>query len=583
VTSGPVSVAVHPSITSVSTDTLAAGSCLSVGQTHQFTPTAKHNGQDITGSVGSFTWTSSDNTVVSVDTNGLATARIPGLAGIIASIGSTSSPAVPFKTCMPAELFLHLAGDTNGPTVSATLNVTDTKQLLADMVDENGTFITPAPITVFSTNSIVATVAGGTVTAAAAGGAGFQAACAPPTCGNGLNTPIYSNLFSVSVAGTSPITTTVYAASSFPPPTNAAIPLVPIDISKTPPVAGSAIPLPGTPNSIVFNRAGTRAFIGTAVGLTTLDPTTNTVTLADSVPIGKVLAVSPDGNFVIISNAADDPSTGNPIEPVVANQRVWIINGASNTRTTFLTPGAVAAVFNDDGFKAYIAANNGNIYVFSPLLTFTTKTVAGSNIGVTNLASGPFVFVANASGLEAFSTCNNAAAPNPGTNSPSTLQLLDYVKNADQIVAVESTGIDLETVSVTPLSAPTSITAANCAPHVSYSNQFIDFGQGAFTARQLLVASNGKHIAVLPKGLNRVLTVLNGQGAGVAPLATGGTEPLTGGMTPDGNTLWIGVAGSNSVDRIDLLNNIDEFQLPMHFQKSDGSPAPPDLVALRPQ
>jgi hypothetical protein len=54
-------------------------------------------------------------------------------------------------------------------------------------------------------------------------------------------------------------------------------------------------------------------------------------------------------------------------------------------------------------------------------------------------------------------------------------------------------------------------------------------------------------------------------------------------MTPDGNTLWIGVAGSNSVDRINLLNNIDEFQLPMHFQKGDGSPAPPDLVALRPQ
>ncbi len=583
VTSGPVSVAVHPSVTAVAVDQLPAGSCLSVGQTHQFTPKALHNGIDITSSVGNFTWASSDATVVSVDANGLATARTPGLAGVVATIGATSSPAVSFKTCMPAEIVLHLAGDTSGPTESAVMNVSDTKLLLADMIDENGAFITPAPITVFSTNSTVATNAGGNITAQSPGGAGFQAACTPPTCGNGLNTPIYSNVFNVDVSGTSPITTTVWAASSFPPPTNAAIPLVPIDISQTPPVVGSAIPLPGTPNSIVFNRVGDRAYIGTAVGLATLDPVGKTVTLADSVPIGKVLAVSPDGTLAIISNAANDPSTGNPIEPNPANQRVWIFNQSNNTRTTFIAPGAVAATFDDDGFKAYIAANNGNVYVFSPLLTFVTKTIPGSNIDATSLASGPFAFVANSSGIQAFSTCNNATAPSPTTNS-TNIQLLGYVKNTPQIVAVEPTGIDVNNVSVaTSIPTPPGISATHCAPAVSYSNQFIDFGVGAFTARQLFVASNGSHIAVLPKGINKVLTFLPGQGAGAAPLASGGTEPLTGGMTPDGNTLWIGVAGSNTVDRINLLNNLDEVQIPMHFQKGDGSPAPPDLVALRPK
>lgn len=582
VSSGPVSVAVHPSITSVSLDQLAPGSCLSVGQTHQFTPTASHNGQNITGSVGDFTWTSSDNTVVSVDANGLATARVPGQAGIIASIGLTSSPAATFKTCMPAELVLHLAGDTNGPTESATLNVLDTKILLADMIDENGSFITPAPVTVFSTNSISASVLGGVITANSPGGAGFQAACTPPTCGNGLNTPIYSNVFSANVSGISPITTTVYAASSFPPPINAAIPLVPIDVSKSPPVAGTTILLPGTPNSIVFSRGGTRAFIGTAVGLATLDPIGNTVTLLDAVPIGKVLAVSADGSLAIVSNAANDPSTGNPIEPNPANQRLWIVDATNNTRTTFIAAGAVSATFDDDGLKAYIGANNGNVYVFSPRLTFATLTTGSANVTATNLASGPFTFVGNAAGIQAFSTCNNAVAPSPGTNSPN-IQLLGYVNNADKIVAVESTGIDLETVTVTPLSAPTVISPTNCAPHVSYSNQFVDLGVGAFTARQLFVGTNGSHIAVLPKGINKVLTVLPGQGAGIVTLPANATEPLTGGMTPDGNILWIGVAGTNSVDRIDLLNNVDEFQLPMTFQKGDGSPAPPDLVALRPQ
>jgi len=582
VTSGPVSVAVHPSITSVTVDPVTSGTCLSAAQTHQFTPHAFHNSTEITGSVGNFTWQTSDGTVVTVDANGLATARTSGLAGVVASIGNTSSPAVSFKTCMPVKIVLHLAGDTSGPTESQTLNVGDGTQLLADMLDENGTFISPAPITFFSTNSTVATVSGVSVSAKSPGGAGFQAACAPPTCGNGVNTPIYSNLFSLAVNGTSPITTTVYAASSFPPPTNAAIPLLPIDVSKSPPVALAPIPLPGTPNSIVFDRTGDRAFIGTAVGLVTLDPVGQAVTLVDTVPIGKVLAVSPGGTLAIISNAANDPSTANPIEPNPANQRIWLFNQANNTRTTFIIPGAVAATFTDDNFKAYVTTNTGNIFVISPLLSPATIAVGGSNIDATNLASGPFVFVANSAGVKAFSTCNNAAAPNPPTNG-TNIQFLGYVKNADKIVAVDGNGIDLETVTVTPLTPPTAISATNCAPNVSYSNQFIDFGVGPITANQLLVASNAAHIVILPKGLNQVLTVTPGQAPTSAKLAGSGTEALSGSMTPDGNLVWVGVAGSNSVDRINLLSNSDEFQLPVNFQKSDGTPAPPDLVAIRPQ
>src|SRR5262249_35872041 len=156
------------------------------------------------------------------------------------------------------------------------------------------------------------------------------------------NTPIYSNLFSVTVNGTSSNSTTVYAASSFPPPVNTTIPLVPIDISKSPPAVGSVIPLPGTPNSIVFDRSGAHAFIGTAVGLGVLDTSSNTVSLAAPGIFGKVLAVSPDGNKAIISNAANDPSTGNPIEPNSANQRVFMFDRGANpaTVTTFVASGA---------------------------------------------------------------------------------------------------------------------------------------------------------------------------------------------------------------------------------------------------
>ncbi|HET9838301.1 MAG TPA: hypothetical protein VFR84_08710 [Candidatus Angelobacter sp.] len=583
VTSGPITVSVHPSVTSVIVDPLPGGSCLSNSQTHQFTAHAFHNGTEITSLVGNFNWSTSDSTVATIDANGLSTARVGGLAGIIANIGATTSPAVTFKTCMPAFIILHVAGDpANSFTTSVTMNATDTKNLQADVIDEHGAVLPAAPITFFSNNALVASVVGANLTANVPGAAGIQAVCAPPTCGNGLNTPIYSNLFSVTVNGTSSTATTVYAASSFPVPTGQIMPLLPIDISKSPPAVGAAIPLPGVPNSLVFDRTGARAFLGTTEGLAALDASTNAVTLISPTALGKVLAVSPDGNKIIVSNAANDPSTGNPIEPNAANQRVWVVDRSANTVTTFVASGAVAATYDDDSFRAYIVANNGNFYVFSPLQTFLTASLPGPSTDAVTLASGPFVYVANSAGLKTIATCNNTVqAASPPTNS-STIQLVGAVKNANTIFAVDSTGVDIETVSVAPFTPPTPITAATCAPGVSYSNQFIDFGVGAFTARQLLVGSNGNRAAVLAAGINKVFDVVPG-GLVTITLAAGATEPLSGAITPDGNTLWVGVAGTNTVDQIDLGSGGDKVQVQTSFKKVDGSPAPPNLVAIRPK
>jgi hypothetical protein len=503
---------------------------------------------------------------------------------VVASVGSTTSPAVFFKSCMPVLIVLHINGDPAGvPTESVNMNVTDTKTIQADMVDELGAVTPNAPVTILGNNTTVATLSGTLLTAQSPGAAGLQAVCVPPTCGIGINTPVYSNLFSITVNGTSPNTTTVYATTSFFAGPGSTIPLVPIDISKTPPVVGTTIDLPGAPNSMVFDPSGAHAFLGTNNGLVVLDATANTVSLATPVPTGKVLAVSDDGNQVILSNAANDPGTGAPIDPFPSEQRVWLFNQSANTITTFVLPGAVAAAFNDDGFRAYAVANNGNVYVISPLLTQVTTNIGGSNVAVTNLASGPFVYVANSAGLKAIATCSNALqGTSPPTNS-SAIQLLGTVKSANQVIAVDSTGVDVETVNITPLTAPLTITPANCQPNVSYSNTFVDFGVGAFTANQLLVAPSGTHIAVLPAGINKIFTILNGNNFGVAQLPAGATEALSGGMTPDGTLIWVGVAGTNSVDRINLLNNIDDTQVPMSFKKSDGSAAPPNIVAIKPK
>jgi trimeric autotransporter adhesin len=584
VSSGPVTVSVHPSVTSVTVEPVSG--CFSIAQTHPFVAHAFHNATEITNQVGNFTWSSSIATVAPVDANGLATARVPGITAVVATVGATTSPAVPFKTCMPVLLVLHVNGDPAGvPTEAVTMNVTDTKTIQADMVDELGAVTPNAPVTILSNNSTVASLSGTTLTAQSPGGAGLQAVCAPPTCGNGINTPIYSNLFSVTVNGASPNTISVFAASSFPPPSGTSSTLVPIDISKNPPAVGTAITLPGVPNSIVFDRAGARAFIGSSAGLIILDVPSKAVSLATPVPIGKVLAVSADGNKVILSNAADDPSTGNPIDPFPSEQRVWVFDRTANTITTFVLTGAVAASFDDDLFRAYVVASNGNVYILSPVLTTVTTSIGGSSTDATTLASGPFVYIANSAGLKVMATCNNVSqAVTPPTNS-STIQLVGSVKNSNTIVAMDSTGLDVETVTTSALTPPVAITLANCPGNVSYSNQFIDFGLGPITANQLLVASNGSHVAVFAAGLNKVLTAVPAPGGVVfaIPLPAGATEALSGGMTPDGNLIWAGIAGTNSVDRINLNNGTDDMQVAMTFKKSDGSPAPPNVVGLQPK
>ena len=589
VSSAPVQVSVHPSVTSITVDpVMPATTCFSIKQTHQFTAHAFHNGTDVTNLIGTFTWTQTNAGVAAVDVNGVATAIGPGLTGVVASVGTVASPFTNFKGCMPVQIRLHLNGDPAGqPTETGSIAVSGTLTLQADMVDENNVTTNSAPVSIISNDTEVAQISSVTVTGESPGGAGILAACIPPVCGAGLNMPIYGNVFNLTVTGTSPATV-VYATTSFGAPPGNSSTLLPIDTSKSPIVAGTPINIPGVPNSLKFNSNGSKGYLGTSGGLAVLDTTAGTITLADPFA-GAVLAVSPDGNNIIMSNAANDPGTGTPIQPDVPSQRLVIFNANSNTVQSFVLPGAVSAAFTGDSFKAFIAANNGNVYVFSPQATLQTLTTGGSNVSAATIASGPYAYLANTSGLQVIGTCNNVVQP-PANVPPvtSTPQLVGSTGNANILVAVNQTGLDIETATITSLTPPVTISSANCTPPVTYSDQFIDFAQGPFTARQLLVptngtgGTNGSHIVVLPVGLNMVLVAVPGSSASAITLPAGGTQALSGGMTLDGNTLWVGVAGANTVDEINLTSNSDVLQIQTNFKKFDGSPAPPNIVAVKP-
>ncbi len=560
ISSSPVQVSVHPPVTSVTVEPVSG--CFSQKQTHQFVAHAFNGSTEVTNLIGGFTWSTTNAAVASVDANGVATAGSPGQAGIIAVAGSATSPASNFLSCMPVDIRVHILSDT---ATSATMNVSDTKTIEADITDQNGTVVNGASgITLVSNNPEVVTVAGpntgATITAQSPGGAGITGACVPPACGSGLNQAVYGNLFSVSVNGASPATT-VYVASKDLATLST---VIPIDTSKTPPAAGTPIGLPGHPNSMVFAANASRLYVGTDAGLVSIDPNTNSSTVVAPEAVGAVLAVSPDGNHAIVSNA--------PIQPDATQHRLRIFDAGAGTLSTFIVHNVVSAAFTPDGFKAFIGATDGNIYVFSPNLTFQNVAATGSFNSAVVLPSGQFAFFVNGPSLSTFNVCNNTQASAVATNSAP--QLVSAVLNTNQVVAVDSTGVNFEAVTPGPASA------GFCPPTSSINNQFFDFGIGAFTARQLVVPSNGAHIAVLPAGHNFVLAAISGSGPGIIPLAANATEALSGSMTLDGNTLWVGVNPDHSVHRINLLTSADEFQIQPSV---NGANSTPDLIAVRPK
>ncbi|MGE5324809.1 MAG: Ig-like domain-containing protein [Actinomycetota bacterium] len=574
ISSPPITVSIHPSVTSITVSAApltGANPCVSHGQTQQFTAQAFHNSTDITNLIGQFSWISSNAIVARIDSNGLATANSPGLAGIVATVGGVNSQSIPFNTCMPQSITLHLSSDPAGTvTKSALMNVNDKRTLEADMVDINGTAVPSAPVTIANNNPAVASLAGTTLTGATSGAAGLSAVCAPPQCGAGINQPVYSNLFSVFVNGGSPATTVYVGTTTIPAPgTSPAI--VPIDTSKSPPAAGTPIILPGAPTSMGFSGDGTKFYVDTSSGLVSVDPFTNVPTLVDADAIGVILAVSPDGTKVIISNVkfqADVPS-----------QRIFIFDASNRTLQTFILPGAVAAAFDNDGFKAYIAANfvdpatntpQARIYVWSPVLTLRTLAATGTPSSVTAIASGPLTYVANGSTINAVNVCDNSFGTDVATNTAP--QLLGSPKNTNTVVAVDQHGVDIVHVLLA------DATVGQCPSPVTYATVFEDFGV-PITARKLLVATPGNEFVVLAAGLNKIGVAHSG-GAQLIPFAGSGTEAVAGDLTQDGNTLWVGIAGTNDVHEINLPSGTDQFQIQLNLNSTN---AVPDLIAVRPK
>ena len=557
--------------------------CSSVGQADQaryFAATAFSRGIDITSSVGVFTWQTFPTGVATTSTTvtGLLpsqiqlTAKVPGLTSLFATVGGTSSVPVYFETCRVQSISLEVTSST-GTSKTIKPFVYDSAGQLINRVQ-----VDAVPLTWSSSQPASATVSttGGVTAAATPGTSTIIASCTPPTCNIGFynpSLPIYpENVVTMTAAGTAK-SGTVFVSSTSCGTTEVCFSTV-VPLTTPANTQGKFLTLPATPNSMVFDRKGTNAYIGTnsgllgSVGLAVLDAAAGTVSSFKSAP-GKVLAVSPDGTKIIISDTA----------PADGPNRVFVFDATSKTAVTFQITGATAADFSPDSLKAFIAAGS-TLYVYSKLDALHTIPLTTPASDLSFLPEGAFAYVAGGapSSVTVYRTCDSGLADT--IPLPAVPSFIKTLPDATKVLALTSPTLDIINVSF-------PVPPSGCSPAVTDSVS--TYNLGAFVAKQLIVSQDGSTAYIVPSNLGQILVFnLSGQTFTGITLA-GNASPLAASLTPDGSLLYVG-ASDQTLHIVDTRLGSDIQQISFSpaslCQDSVGNPFPvtcyPDLVAVKP-
>lgn len=550
ITSSATVVSVHPRIASL-TISAPAVACTSDATTRQFSAIARNSaGVDITSSAGTPFWSITNTAIATVDANGLATAKQPGVSTIFATLNGVNSLPATFITCPPASISI-ITPDAASPN-AVTLAAAATSQLTATATDTLGQPMPDIIGVLLYSSSLPASASvtnAGLVAAIAAGNAGIVASCTPPICNSG-GTAVYSNLVKVNVSGTS--ASTVYVTG------NNASTIIPIDTTTN--TAGTAITIPlissvqPVVNSFVFNKAGTRAFVGTASGLLILDSATNIIAAPIAQLAGTVLAVSPNGIKVIIAQAT----------------QVFVLDTGTGNAEILAISGATAADYAPDSSRAFILAGN-KFYVYPPASPLTSITLAAAATDIKFLSQGSAAYLAggSAAGINVRATCDLSSRADIAA-APAPLFL------ASTFDSTHVVGVNTSNVYDLSVSSPTS----PCPPTPVNTVTAVGLGAAPAAINQLVLSPDGTRAFVL-SNLSSVLQYTVGTGTTPAQIALTGGSATTGGATLDSKNLYVGISGTNTVQRIDTSSSVGVATAPISVPL--GSGVSPDFVVVRPK
>ena len=559
--------------------------------------TCTQTGTDATGNplfapfVGHVSWSQTDATIVTIDENGIATAKNPGSTIVNASVSNASSTDGYFSTCPPASITLSTPNTTPAPA-AISVNQNNTQPLVATVMDTNGVVLNGVNVSFVSTTPTTLPSGGtGSVTPIFPGSGAITAICLPPGCnpsplsevglfGNGL--PIVSNQIVVNTPGTN--STLLYAAST------GSRELVAFDLFAN--SVGTPVRLPYVPNSMVITNDGSTLYLGSSTELMVVSTTATAVTGEfQSVP-GSVLAVSPDGTTVVVAD---------PIR-----QTVSLVTAAATTNSVSTYGGlGTHAQFSPDSGTVYISAGNQMIVHSSftgwtaiPLsvnavdVSVATPQVAAFLAGPATTARG-YCPITTVTGAGDSATTTNQFYPDAGLTAPA----------ADRILATNDGNHVLgATVTPVPTLTDTSVTLVNkndrCPQpgeppqHVTGATLFTGSipGVTATAITALPTASDSSLAFVTYLGTGGVLPSYTFAGTGVGTLGSiklSGTAvaPVSGVFSSDNGTFFTGTSGDNLIHLVTRgsAGFTDTSTINPQITNDAGASATVDLIAQHPR
>jgi hypothetical protein len=390
-----------------------------------------------------YAWSVGDSNVASVSSFGYVIAHNPGVTNVYATLNGTISTPLTFVTCPPSAILLqttpYTGGNPGSKFTSSDLTVPKGTQeyVAATLAASDGVNTAPlktAPLSFVTSDLLTGSIAPtipltSTLTANTAGRLTMMAACEPSTCNNsvrdftlpsgqyetgkgaGFGYPIYSNVIGVTVTGVTGSTVLVTGttfADGTPAHRLQAYDSESLAITHT-------VVVPNTPNSLVVAPNGANAYIGDAcpalsncdglvvVNLSSFGSSIKNYPvvggLSTDVVTGKVLGVSPDSRYVLLSD--------------VPNNLVFLIDTTgTKAAARYTIPGIRTVAFTPDGSNIWIGGDSG-VYFFNADAFVPTPT--NNSTGLKALAWTPDgqSYFASGDQLINYSTCDNEYQTSP--------------------------------------------------------------------------------------------------------------------------------------------------------------------------
>jgi hypothetical protein len=359
--------------------------------------------------------------------------------------------------------------------------------------------------------------------------------------------------------------------------------------------AGGVSVLPAAANSLLYDLAGDKAYVGSEFGALLVNPTnlgtSNGAFTSLGNITGQILAISNSGTLAAFSDTVQNPNS------------VYIVNATSTsavTSTQLNISSASIAAFSPDGMEAFIVGGSGGneLYIYSPLQALQGPglgtssnpqfNLAGRALNIAFAPNGAFAFIAESSldgstpNLTAFSVCNNSIATDlsisppvpavvdlpanplfmqilPAFHIPGTDSSGNPIPDGIHIFILDSTGFDIITATNATQAAGTL-----CPQSLTLTGpQRIDLNMGTIEPINFFASADASLLYIVTNTASGVSVYNFGAGSAGSgiPLA-GDAVPVTAAITVDGSTIVIAANDGQLHELSTALGGTDQYQVP---------------------